>query len=339
MDEESGKSGWADRLFTSINVLIMIAVLCAAAIAWQWFDTRSQISKLQIELASRLAAAESYNHESRQRASQAMEAERAADVRLGILERKVADSQNQQVALEAMYQELARNRDESALAEVEQVLLIANQQLQLAGNVKAALIALQNVDGTLERMDRPQLKSLRKVINRDINRLKAMPFADIVGVSFHLDNVINMVDSMPLAMAAHPRPAQAKVEAKDASPWLKFGREAWNDIRQLVKIQNMAGKETPFIAPSQDYFLRENLKLRLLSARLSLLGHDQNAFREDLKIAQEWIRKYFDVNASEVQESLSSLQQIYGSEIAIDRMDINDSLNAIHDFRASWGAK
>ena len=336
MDEQSGGSGWADKVFTSINVLIMIATFCAVVIAWQWFDMRSQIGKLQIELASRLAAAESYNHESRQRVTQAQEAERAAEVRLGILERKMADSQNQQVALQEMYQELARNRDESALAEVEQVLLIANQQLQLAGNVRAALIALQNVDSTLQRMNRPQLNPIRNVINRDIDRLKSMPYADIVGVSLHLDSVLNRVDSMPLAMEAHPRPAPPKTgKPSDGNLWLTFGREAWEDIKQLVKIQNMKKEEVPLLPPSQAYFLRENLKLRLLSARLALLAHDQGAFREDLKLAQQWIGQYFDVNAQDTRESLATLHQIYGSEIAIDRMDINDSLNAIHDFRAS----
>ncbi len=332
MDERVGN--WTDRVFTSVNVLIMIALVCAIVLTWQWFDTRSQIARLQLDLASRLASSESYNRESRQRASKAMEAEQAADVRLGILEKKMADSQNQQVALEQMYQELARNRDESTLAEIEQVLLIANQQLQLAGNVKAALIALQNVDATLQRMDRPQLKFLRKVVDRDMDRLKAMPYADIVGVSLHLDTVLNLVDGMPLAMEAHPRPAPIQVK-KESNVWLAFGQEAWKDIRQLVRIQDMGKNEVPFLPPSQAYFLRENLKLRLLSARLSLLAHDQGAFRDDLALAQQWIRKYFDADSVQAKEALSILHQIYGSEIAIDRMDINDSLNAIHDFRVS----
>lgn len=341
MDEQSGGTSWADKVFTSINVLIMIAVCCAVIVAWLWFDTRSQVSNLRLELASRLASSDTYNHESRQRAAQALEAERAAEVRLGILERKVADSQNQQAALEQMYQELARNRDESALAEVEQVLLIANQQLQLAGNVKAALIALQNVDETLQRMNKPQLGPLRKVISRDIDKLKGMPFADIVGVSLHLDNVLNRVDSMPLAMEARPHPVAHAKETTGGSTWLELGREAWNDIRNLIKIQKVGKPAVPLLPPSQAYFLRENLKLRLLSARLSLLAHDQGAFRQDLKMAQQWIRQYFDTTSPDAKESLATLQQIYGSEIAIDRMDINDSLNAIHDFRASgeWTVK
>jgi uroporphyrin-3 C-methyltransferase len=144
-----------------------------------------------------------------------------------------------------------------------------------------------------------------------------------------------MVDSMPLAMEARPHPTHFKVVKKDDNAWLSFGREAWEDVKNLVRIQNMAKASVPLLPPSQAYFLRENLKLRLLSARLSLLAHDQGAFREDLKTAQDWIRHYFDINSPEAKESLATLRLIYGSEINIDRMDINDSLNAIHEFRSS----
>ena len=87
------------------------------------------------------------------------------DTKLSLLEAKLAESQNQQLAMEALYQELTRTRDEATLEEVEQLLLIANQQLQLANNVKAALIAMQEADARLQRIDRPQLSSLRKVLS------------------------------------------------------------------------------------------------------------------------------------------------------------------------------
>ena len=94
---------------------------------------------------------------------------------------------------------MSRSRDEWTLAEVEQILLIANQQLQLAGNIKAALIALETADARIARMDRPQLTALRRVINRDMDRLKATPYVDIVGISLRVDSVMNQIDTLPLA--------------------------------------------------------------------------------------------------------------------------------------------
>jgi len=100
-----------------------------------------------------------------------------------MLENKIAESQSQQVALEALYQELSRSRDEWALAEIEQMLTVAAQQLQLAGNVQAALLALRTAEGRLARSDRPQFMPLRRVLNRDIERLKAAPSLDVTGMA------------------------------------------------------------------------------------------------------------------------------------------------------------
>ena len=138
-----------------------------------------------------------------------------AQVKIGVLENKLAESQSQQIALESLYQELSRNRDEWAFADVEQLLQMAGQQLQLAGNVRGALIALQNADMRLQRMERPQLAPLRKAINRDIERLKALPYVDTVGLSVRLDNIIAAVDTLPLAMEARPpEPGRRRCRAK-----------------------------------------------------------------------------------------------------------------------------
>ena len=119
-----------------------VAVLAVALFAWQWYDSHRQINTLRYELTRRLAEADAQNKESRNVAEQVREATREAQVKLGVLEAKLQESQSQQVALEALYQELSRSGDESVLADVEQTLLVANQQLQIAGNVKSALIAL-----------------------------------------------------------------------------------------------------------------------------------------------------------------------------------------------------
>jgi uroporphyrin-3 C-methyltransferase len=77
-------------------------------------------------------------------------------LKVGVLESRQLEAQSQQLALEQLYQDLSKNRDEWALAEIEQVLSTASQQLQLAGNVQGALIALQNADRSLSRSDKPQ---------------------------------------------------------------------------------------------------------------------------------------------------------------------------------------
>src|SRR5262245_34822674 len=257
---------------------VWLAVFLAAAAltvaGWQWYDSRRELRAMKQELAKRLSDTDTQSKESRLVTEQVREAVADAQVKLGVLEARIAESQNQQIALEALYQELSRNRDEWAYAEIEQSLNIANQQLQLAGNVKAALIALQSADARLQRMDRPQLLALRRAINRDIERLKTMPYVDTLAISTRLDAMMAGVDSFPLAMEGRPQPETAASNAPDGSVWLRFWREAWSDIKQLVRVQQVDRPEVPLLTPAHAYFLRENLKLRLLSARLALLARD-----------------------------------------------------------------
>src|SRR5688500_11851200 len=154
---------------------LLLALVAVGLIAFDWYASRGRVEALRQEVAKKLADVDTLNKEGRVVAEQAREASAEAQVKLGVLESRLAESQSQQIALESLYQELSRNRDEWAFADIEQSLLIASQQLQLAGKVKVALIALQNADARIQRMERPQLTALRKAIARDIERLKALP--------------------------------------------------------------------------------------------------------------------------------------------------------------------
>ena len=115
-----------------------IAAVVAVVITgvYGWYDARSRIGATQEELARRLRDIESDSREARLLGKQAQESMREAQAKIAVLEGKLAESQSQQLALESLYQELSRNRDEWALAEIEQVLTIAAQQLQLASNLR-----------------------------------------------------------------------------------------------------------------------------------------------------------------------------------------------------------
>ena len=329
------RAGNGSRNYFFLAVLIALAALALSA--WQWSDSRRQMEALRQELAKKLAEADTQGKESRLISSQVREAASEAQVKIGVLENKLAESQSQQIALEALYQELSRNRDEWAFAEVEQLLQLAGQQLQLAGNVKGALIALQNADMRLQRMARPQLAPLRKAINRDIERLKALPYVDTVGLSVRLDNIIAAVDTLPLAMDARPlpEPAAAAAPGPEGSVWRRFLREAWNQLKQLVRIQNTDKPDVPLLAPSQRFFLRENLKLRLISARLALLARDQTSYRADLRASRDWLGKYYDANDKPVATVTAALQTLNDNEINIEMPDISAALETLRSYRAA----
>lgn len=324
------------RLALRIHPLLIFVIILVPIIALQWYDTRSQIGGLQHELAKRLAEADASGKESRNIVVEAAEAGRRTETKLGLLESRLAESQNQQLALEALYQELTRNRDEATLEEVEQLLLIANQQLQLASNVKAALIAMQEADARLQRLDRPQLSSLRKVLSTDMDLLKAAPYVDTVGVSIRLDNLAASVDVLPLAMELRPpEPGASRSPQVPVTEniWLQFLHEAWEDIKRLVRIQHMDKPDIALLSPSQAYFLRENLKLRLLSARHALLARDGTSFKADIDASTDWIGRYYDNSSQSVVNMLETLAQLRESEVGIELPRISASLDAVRNYR------
>jgi uroporphyrin-3 C-methyltransferase len=335
MEEEQNALKQPDR--SRLRWAISLAALVVIAVfAWQWYDASLQMSGLRQELARRLRDSDSDSRDARIAARQAQEAVREAQAKLAQLETKIVESQNQQVALEALYQELSRSRDEWVLAEVEQILIIAAQQLQLAGNVQAALIALQTADSRLARSDRPQFSPLRKVLARDIERLKGTPNIDIATLASKLDQVIVQVDALPLAFEerADPGPRVAAAGA-GAGFWSRLGADIWGELKQLVRVRNLDRPEPALLAPAQAFFLRENLKLRLLNARLALLSRDQGAFRGDIKMATAWIQRYFDARSRPAVAALASLQQLGASGISLDLPGIADSLSAVRNYKVS----
>jgi uroporphyrin-3 C-methyltransferase len=335
-EEPSGRSE-RERPTGNWRVPVLLVLLAATAVVgWQWYDTRSRIDAIREELGQRLRTSDSTAAESLVLARQALEGAREAQGKLSVLENKIAESQSQQVALEALYQELSRSHDEWALAEIEQMLTVASQQLQLAGNVQAALLALRTAEGRLARSDRPQFIPLRRVLNRDIERLKAAPSLDITGMALRLDQLIAGVDTLPLHFDERTLSALKPTGAESANGiWARVLAEVWGEMKQLVRIRSMDQPDAALLSPTQSYFLRQNLQLRLLDARQSLLARNPARFHADLETARTWMTRYYDTRAKTTAAALASLNQLAASSINIELPTIGDSLAAVRNFKVS----
>ena len=325
------------------NPWLILALLALGLAGWQWIETRIRLSDTQQELAKRLSESDTVARESRALSKQGQEQLAVLQGKLGELEGKLAESKSQQATLENLYQELARNRDEWALAEIEQSVTLAAQQLQLAGNVQGAVLALQAADARLAGNSRPQFIGLRKVLGRDLDRLRALPQVDLPGMNLSLESVIAAVDALPLAVDGRPRDESKPRAVSDSSTapvdslafWQYLAAEFWRELRGLIRIQRFDRDEPALLAPGQAFFLRENLKLRLLNARLALLAHDQWTFRNELGQAQVWVDRYFDGREKSVLTAHAILKQLSATEINIELPSLNESLSAIKNFKLS----
>ena len=344
------------RDFISRPLTIIVILLAVLLVAQAW-SSRNSIYKLRQEMAKSLQRNELTTNETSALARGVQDQLRDLQAKVGVLENRQVEAQSQQLALEQLYQDLSKSRDEWALSEVEQVLSTASQQLQLAGNVQGALIALANADRSLSRSDKPQFITIRRAIARDTEKLRAMPSLDLAGVALRLDNVIAQVDTLPMLADEKPvlpsrpdRPQRAApargvkgaplpeqpmgLAERAQQTWRNWTDEMWTEVRQLIRVRSVEEPAALMVSPSQAYFLRENLKLRLLNARLALLSRNEAAFRSDIEAAQEGLLKYFDTRARTTQTAQAQLRQVQANNLAIEMPTLSDSLNAVRNYKA-----
>lgn len=335
-------------LLRPMAVALLILALLLVAQAW---TSHKRINNLRRDMAMSLQKGNAVSADTAALARDVADIAKELQVKVGVLESRQLEAQSQQLALEQLYQDLSKNRDEWALSEVEQVLSTASQQLQLAGNVQGALIALQNADRSLGRSDKPQFLNIRRAIGADIERLKALPAVDLAGVALRLDNVIAQVDTLPmlsdekpLLPAAPVRGTRKKIPEQPpenlglgermVQTWRNWSQEMWDDVRQLVRVRRVDTPEALMLSPTEAFFVRENLKLRLLNARLALLSRNEAAFHNDINDAQQILLKYFDTRARAVQAVQATLRQVQANNLTIEMPTLSTSLEAVRNYKA-----
>ncbi len=347
---------WGARLREGLDSkefnLKLIVGLLAFLLGLQWWSARNDISDLRRELAQRLQSGDNMNIQTKLIANRVDDEMKLVQGKVAVLEAKQVESQGQQLALEQLYQDLAKNRDDWALAEIEQVLSTASQQLQLAGNVRGALIALQNADARLARTDRPQFIAIRRAIAKDTDNLKSLPSVDLTGIAVRLDALVAQIDQMPLLSDAKPAVVAPAPKSKLASPasndtkvsedwrgvvldrWNSWSSDLWNELRQLVRVRVVGTPEALLLSPGEAFFARENLKLRLLNARLALLSRNDAAFRSDLAEADRALVRYFEIRSRQTQAARELIKQLQESVLNIEMPTLSHSLAAVRQSRS-----
>ncbi len=323
------------------NIAVLAVALAGLALGlWAWWDGRETAQSLTQNLGVKLAEQSKVQTQTSVQVEQMIKDLRESQTRVAQLEGKLAEFQGQRVALEEMTRDLARAPDDWLLAEIEQTLNIASRELVLAANVRAALIALQATDQRLARADKLQVVQLRRAITQDMERLKALPLVDTVGISLKLDNLMALAATLPLAIpdsAASGAPNSREARTHDASENIavRFGRDIWFEMKQLIRIRDLDNGDAALLSPQQSYFLRENLKLRLLSARTALIARDDVNYKEDLKLVRDMLTKYFDPKAKVNTNALAMLKQFAENSASIAPPDITASLAAMRAARAA----
>jgi uroporphyrinogen III methyltransferase/synthase len=330
---------------TALLWLVLLIVVVVAGVGG--FMLNRKFDQRDAQFAQRLQASDTQTAALRAQADQAASSVQALNTQIIQFQGKLTDAQAQSQALQQQYQDLASNRDDWTLAEVEQILSSASQQLQLTGNVQLALFALQSADTRLAATTGPQIVTIRKAIAQDMDKLHATPSTDLTGLAIKLDTAIDQIDSLPLAGEAPITPATAHADTPrdTASIAAATGQPVWKvwlqqiatgigqQLSSLVTVRRIDNADAMLASPDQGYFVRENVKLRLLSARLSLLSRSEPALKSDLHAADTALGRYFDQSSGKVKAVRTLLQQVDQASLAVTVPDLNASLAAVHQFK------
>lgn len=317
------------------------AALISTGLLWQ------KLSGIQEQLARQSADSGALAIEARTMARQAEDLVRETAARLSVAEARVSEVALQRSQLEELMQSLSRSRDENLVVDIESGIRLAQQQTQLTGSLEPLVAALKSANLRIERAAQPRLAPVQRAIGRDLDRLTRAAVTDTAGLLARLDDLVRQVDELPVqnavAQAAATRrlgagpastPAVPSEAPQDTAAWWQTAlQRSWEVVRDeargLVRVSRIDQPEAILLAPEQAFFLRENLKLKLLNARLGVLARQYDSARADLTAATAALNKYFDPASRRTQAAASTLQAAQASMKVAELPRLDETLAAL----------
>lgn len=329
--------GW-----TWLSLLIGVGALGASALLWQ------KVNGMQEKLAQQVQAAQTQALEARTLSRESQDLVRDAAAKLSVLEARVNEVSLQRGQLDTLMQNLTRSRDETLVVDIESAVRMAQQQAQLTGSTEPLVATLQSSIKRVERALQPRLLPLQRAMERDLERLSQTAVTDTASLLARLDDVVRLMDSMSVQNSA-PTPSELRqpqrhsqeaetVSTAQASPtqwlwWSQWGHKVWLAVqaqsRELLRVSRIDHAEAMLIAPEQAFFLRENLKLQLLNARLAVLARQYDAARADVGTAQAALTKYFDQTSRRTHQAQMVLSQLQTHLRATQQPSLDETLAAL----------
>lgn len=319
-------------------VLLASLTLGALFLAWQGSN---RLRDLEKELVQRQATSQSVAVEAKQSAAANTAQLRELAAQYTLLDAKLAEVSLQRAQLEELLQSFSRSRDENIVSDLEASLRLASQQMVLVGSAEPLIAALKQAEERLQRHKQPRLEGVRRALLRDLDRVRAVNAIDPGTLAMRLDEVARLIDELPLLSEPHRRErlSAGKVEpveqaANDAwARWLQgsqvMGERIWEEIKGLIRVTRISQPEAMLLAPEQAFLLRENLKLRLLNARLALLTRQHEAARLDLAATLQAVQRHADTRQRRAQLAMELLQQVQAQVRPISWPRPDDSLAAL----------
>ena len=306
------QAGPASRRPLTLWLPLLLAVLALGFSGLLW----DKLSRIQGQLARQSADAGQQSLEAKAWAKQAQDSVKDSASRMALVESRLGEAALQRAQLEDLIQSLSRSRDENLVLDIESSLRLAQQQAQLTSSLEPLLGALKTAQSRLQRASNPRLINTQRAIDRDLELVKSVQITDLPGMLLVLDEIVALADELPLAnefnrATVNPtKPAEnTSSSASNAAWWHTLFDRVLVEAKGLLRVSRIDSPEAALLAPEQGFFLRENLKLKLLNARLGLLARQNDAARADMQAVAVALKKYFDPGARKTQQAVQLLEK------------------------------
>jgi len=324
---EGPSTAWQRGLRLAVWLLLTLA-LVSSLLLWQKLDN------IQAQLARQSSEAGLSANQALVTARQAQDVAVDSAAKIALFEQRLAEVALQRSQIEELVQSLSRSRDENLLVDMESAVALAQQQAQLTGSVEPMVLALQAVDARLARAAQPRLARVQRAVAKDLARIKSMTLTDTPALLVKLDELALLIDDIPLANAAPLPPVQPEPVARSpAQVVVQWGERVLQavhaEVKDLVRVSRINDPQAALLSPEQSFFVRENLKLRVLNARLGLLARQVDAVRSDLKLTASTIGRYFDPGARKTQTALALVKQMQTEFSAFEQPRVDETLAAL----------
>ncbi|WP_447530332.1 uroporphyrinogen-III C-methyltransferase [Vreelandella sp. TE19] len=321
-------------------VLVLILALVLGVVAWQlWqrldnqqarideLDQQTQGSATQqnlSELESRLESNEAERNETLENTARELRAE------LDEVQASVDETVSE--VLDQLSQAQDTDERDWLHAEAAYLLRLANQRLQLEGDVEGAAALLRTADARLVDADNPALTPVRREIASELAALDGVPRVDRTGIYLALNAQQERVAGLRLSQEIEERAVNSGIEQPPQGSFerqlARFGAE----LRDLVVVRHHDEALEALVTPEQESYLRQSLRLILEQAQLALLREEQPLFEASLDKALNLLDSYYDTEREETQSVITRLQEIKQNDVEPELPDISGSQQAMSRF-------
>ena len=257
--------------------------------------------------------------------------------KLQLLQKDNQRLNNQLTQVDQAYQQLVKSRHQWLVDEIEFSLNVATQQLLLTGNKEATIKSLKSIESRLNQFDKPELVPLKQAISTDLIALsQGASNVNITSTAVMISSLEGRVDGLKTLLEG----VLTKPDAPDAAsnPNVSWWQNVWNGIKDsfkgLVEVRKLDNKDAMLISPEQSEYLKENIRLHLVSARIALMQQQSELYKSELQAVDTAMRRYYDTNDKLTKDWLADLAQVQQVQLGGNPADgLKNSLAAVQQFQ------